>query len=388
MTGCWGKRELNEIGIIAVTGIDLEPNGDVRMTVISLEPSGSPTAASQRSSAWIGTATGPSVVEAGRNLRAMSSRNLVWFQNEFIIIGQGMAKSGLKDVMDFFARSREIRYGSHVFIAKERAVDIMQTPADTDQNLASHLDGLLKSSNEWPGAYIASLKEILVSIEDKSKGTVTARLAYDVTTRSLFSASAQESDKLRAQSPAVGMTFLDGSAVFTNDEKLAGWLDTEENRGYMWITGKVNTLVLTSTLGGKKGAVAVQIRGVTTEIKPELIGDKIVMNVNVKAKASLAEQTVDLDIMDDPTVKSIEKAFSDIIVSEMNLCVNKAQKDLDSDIFGFGGSIFRKYPNVWRKISTNWDKIFPDIEVKCNATVILRRVGKTSSTIYSTGSAQ
>ena len=42
LSSCWDSQELSDIGLVVMTGFDLDDNGLDRVTVLSVQPSGRP----------------------------------------------------------------------------------------------------------------------------------------------------------------------------------------------------------------------------------------------------------------------------------------------------------------------------------------------------------
>ena len=123
-TGCWGQREMDRVGIVIVIGVDLEPDGLIRITVHSIQPFGSPMNPVDKSFTWIGTATGKSIIDAARNLRAIAARDLIWMHTRMIILGEEMARNELHAVLDLLSRIREIRYNCDFLVTEGKAFDL------------------------------------------------------------------------------------------------------------------------------------------------------------------------------------------------------------------------------------------------------------------------
>lgn len=384
LTACWGKRELNEIGIVRATGIDVEPDGKVRVTIISIEPTGKPSSGGgqEKPNSWIGTATGLDIADADKSLRGLSAKNLAWFQNKLIIISEEAARKELKDIIDFFARNREIRYDSKVLISHERAENIMQVPSGVESNLPTQIEGLILNADAWSGTHVSSMKDIMVALSERSVGIVTGRLGVYETSGKIVSASSSDSEKQGSKNSKLPIVFLEGSAAFKQD-KMVGWMDAGETRGYEWIANVVKMETITTKDADGKATISLDIESSKSDILAKMTDDKIIMNVKLKIKGRLAGQTNGGDIMDEVYVKKVENAFSETVVNDMKAATRKAQEEYDTDIFGFGGYVNRKYPKEWKKIEKDWDKIFPKVEVRYEVKVILKRLGETGRTIIS-----
>lgn len=263
-TGCWGKTELNEIGIVTTTGVDMEPDGSVRITVLSTQPEGSPNMPQLRSITWVGTATVANITDASKNLRKIAVKKLSWIHNSIIIIGQEAAKNKMREVIDFFSRNREIRFRSHMLVAEGKAFDLLQAPADLQRDLYVELEGLVKNLEDWPKSYSADLKEFLVSYTEQCGDLVTGRIWYTEEQRNTFSTAREDFEKLALNGRKLPIVYLEGSAVFRQG-KFMGWFDAEETRGYLWIIGKIKPGAIVT--GGKNGMLAMENMFSSTSVK-------------------------------------------------------------------------------------------------------------------------
>lgn len=375
MSGCWGKRELNEIGIVVATGVDIEPNGDFRITVISIQPVQANQQGSEKSIAWIGTATGKSIMDASKNLRRTAMRTLVWFHNRLIILSEELARTRLEEAMGYFTSNREIRLGSYVLISEERAEDTLQIPADIELNLAGELEGIIENGREWSKTYVADLREFLMSLAEKRKDSITARLGYYDTARSTYSTNREMYERSSLRGKKFGVAFLSGSAVI-KENKMVGWMNEKETRGYMWIAGEVtpgSTIVKGSE---KTGFLTLETVNSSSKMESQAEGDKVIMNIEVKVRGRIVEQTVDGTLLlAEENMKRQEQDFARLIENEMKQVVTKVQKEYNADIFGFEDDVFRRHPEVWMRVGEDWDRIFPNLEVRYNVEVTIQRTG-------------
>lgn len=65
------------------------------------------------------------------------------------------------------------------------------------------------------------------------------------------------------------------------------------------------------------------------------------------------------------------------------MAILKCQKDLESDIFGFGATFHRQQAKYWKenKLEKNWLGVFPDVPVKVEVKANIRRSGLISDSI-------
>ena len=70
------------------------------------------------------------------------------------------------------------------------------------------------------------------------------------------------------------------------------------------------------------------------------------------------------------------------IKKRLEKTINKMQIEYQSDVFGFGNQIYKKYPKKWKKIEKHWnDKYFPNLKIKINTNFKINSVGSLDRTI-------
>lgn len=378
LTGCWGKRELNEIGIVTVTGIDSETDGSTRISVLSIVPTGgSGGKGGIASNTWLGTATGPTIYDAILNLNKVATRKLTWLHNKVLLIGEKKARSGISDVIDYFSSSRQVRLNSNILLAKGQAYETMQIPSGLEKNLYSEISNMIDNQSQWSGTYVSDLRTLTQTTASDTAGSITGNLSYFMTENEFFSVNREEMEKFTNVHQALPVGFIEGVGVFKKD-KLVGWMDAVETKGYMWIKGKIKTASISSNYKNVPNSLTVQVKKAKSTIEPRLINGNLSINIKVHTQFNQENVTIQADLTNKETISKMNKSISDSITNQIQDTVNKAQKDFNSDIFGFGESIFRKYPSYWKSIEKNWDSIFPHIPVTYDVKAETVHTGITS----------
>lgn len=220
-TGCWGRTELSDLGLVTATGIDLEPDGNIRITVISITPTGfGAKGEPEKSNSWIGTATGKTLADAKNNLNETATKNLAWFHNRFIIIGENFAKHGIGDIIDHLSRGRQFRYENKVLITPTTAYDMLTIPADVEKNLVLEIEGIVNSmKEEWSKVYVENFKNILVNYCEKKSGFITGRIHYFKNENTTISTSRGDFNEAGSGERQQYVAAIKGSGVFM-DEKI------------------------------------------------------------------------------------------------------------------------------------------------------------------------
>lgn len=107
VSGGVSLRELNQLNVVMATGIDYDPEKKEYIVAIqSVKPATTKGGGISKESVYTAKATGKTIMEASKNLRATTSGKLIWFHSKSFILGGELIKSkDLKEVVDFLARS-------------------------------------------------------------------------------------------------------------------------------------------------------------------------------------------------------------------------------------------------------------------------------------------
>lgn len=111
LSGCWDRKEVNELALVMAKAIDLTPDNRVLVSVHVAIPSrvgGAQTGmggGSGGKSFFMISATGRSVSEADANVQKKLPRQLYLPHLRIILIGDRMAKTGMMDILDHFGRN-------------------------------------------------------------------------------------------------------------------------------------------------------------------------------------------------------------------------------------------------------------------------------------------
>ena len=120
LSGCWSKRELNELGIVVALGIDkVDDDYEVSIQVVDPSEISSKQPSSGRSPVVTYHAKGKSVFEAIRRMTTLTPRKPYFSHLQIVVIGEELAKEGLNEPLDFIARDHEFRNDFDVIVSHE-----------------------------------------------------------------------------------------------------------------------------------------------------------------------------------------------------------------------------------------------------------------------------
>ena len=76
-----------------------------------------------------------------------------------------------------------------------------------------------------------------------------------------------------------------------------------------------------------------------------------------------------------PTVEKrfekIQKITEKQLAEEIGATIKKVQTKYNTDIFGFGNYIYKSDPKLWRKINSDWNVLFTNMEVEIKPQITI-----------------
>jgi spore germination protein KC len=363
ITGCWDSIELNERIIISGIGIDKdEDSGKIQLTIQSVIPDrmGTPIKAGSeaKKAVHVYTTEAESLQEALRQYSIKVNGTPYFAQNRIIVVGSKAAREGVMPLIDFFRRFRENNIRAYIMITEGKAADILNWESEKTRIPTDHIISLINSRNYIANSITETLHEFALKLLSKTTSPTTAEVEI------VKSVNGEAAD-----------IDISHTSVFKKD-KLSGYLNDSETRGLAWITNEYvhGTVEARDSMKENITLTEMVLRS-NTEIIPELTNGTIKMKIGVKEEGMVIMQPGDIDISSQKSIGIIENEFSEGVNNDIAACLKKVQKDYQTDIFGFGEAIHRKYPKKWRELEGKWDKMFPEIPVEINAEVKIRSFG-------------
>ncbi|TYP75481.1 Ger(x)C family spore germination protein [Paenibacillus methanolicus] len=371
LAGCWDRHELNDLGIVSAIGFDKK--GDkIQVTVQILDPSelaGSAGKASGSAAVVAYEEIGVSVDDAIGRLTVKAPYPLYLSHTRMVIIGEEMArKDGVGKVMDYLSRERQMRTDFFIILAKKAK--------------ASEVLGIFTPITKIPGNKMYTSLETSAKEWAPVKGVHLVELINDLVTpgkQLALTGIRIEGDRKKGSTPtnianirpAAKLMYI-GLGVFRGD-KLVGWLNEEESKGYKYIQGEVVRSVGFVECGPNEYTVFKIIRAETKRAL-RMKDDKPFVTIHLRIEADVNEQTCDLDLSKPETIDKLQKMAEKKTVDILTSTVRKAQ-EIRSDFVGFGNLVERKAPRYWRKHESQWADIFPELEFEVKVSFNIRRVG-------------
>jgi spore germination protein KC len=361
LSGCWNYREVENLLIVAGVAIDKGANGSgYHLTVDTVDV----TEGKEKppKSKFLET-DGDTIFDAERNAVKESDKKLIWSHDKIVIISNQIASEGITPVLDMFIRNTESRNDIDIIISRENtAQDVIKPKGVANQIYSFETDKTITNDTKFlsKAPYVKLYQAIDMLF---GNGIALTLPALNVT-----------------NNMGEPVTELDGTAVFKKD-KLLGYLNSDESKFFLFATDQIKGGLLLVKESSPTPNISLDIKDSKTTITPICTGDKPSININIQMQCALGENETSSDYSTEDGIKKIESDAAKELEVGIKQLVAKVGAQYDSDIFGFGSSIYQDNYEYWSKIKPQWDNIFKTLNVNVTAKVEIQNSATTKSNI-------
>jgi spore germination protein KC len=375
-TGCWNRRELNNLAFAGVIGIDKAGN-DFEVSVLVMDPNAASAKkpSSGRSPSVLYHAKGETVPQAIRRMAAVTPRHLYFSHIRMLIFGEQLARDGIRDTLDFLSRNNEIRTDFYFAISKgttARELLGVFTPLETLS--ANNMFGTLEVSRKtWAPTVPVQLDDLMSDLISEGKHPVLSTIQIQGDPKQ----AASKNNLEKVDTP--GVLQYTGLAVLKKD-KLVGWLNEDESKAYNYVQDKVKrTIGVVGCPGG--GNISSEVIRSKTDVTGKVVQGKPQINIHIRVEASIQDVECKIDFTKKETIEDLDKRANRKLEAIIEHTIENVQKKYEVDIFGFGEVIHRANPRAWKKLKTNWDDEFTNLPVQVTADIKTVRLGTVSNSV-------
>lgn len=378
---CWDYTEYNDLARITCTAVDYDK--DTNRTTVTVQYDSLGNSPSNQGSSGGGTgatmcsATGATFYAAVSKLQQAIMNKLFYGYLNTLIIGEEAAKYKMLDIMELHNRTPVIRNSANIIITKGKAIDILSivNPSNPEP-IATQIIKQLKTSAASDGAYPVTIQDFIAMLSISGIEPTAPRIIGTKTPskRTAFGGTANNTELAIEKQ---GDFVVSGTAVFKKD-KLVGWMNEKESMGFGWITGKNIKSYQTSLAKESDSSSDVlyfRINESKSKTKVRLVNNEPVVSITIHITADLRKYYSGKgeEFIYGSELAHLQDLLSESVKSDAEAALAKAQRNLQSDVFGFGFEFFRKYPMLWKnKYEAQWDNLYPSLSVniKVNSKII------------------
>jgi spore germination protein KC len=371
LTGCWSKKELNEIAIITGMGIDKQGDEYLLSVQIVVPQEAGPNAKGRSTVAAVATQNGPNICDAFRRLTYKTTRFLNLSHVSIVTISETVARDGMVESLDCLVRDDQLRPTIMLFIAKDGlAKDILTfNPMMESMSSASIRKMITNSETNYSGVHSVTMKDVANVLSSDGTQLYLPGIKYEGDVEK--GKKAENIQQVEMESDII----MEPYAVFKSD-KLVGWLDEYTSKGVNLILDKVKGTMISVPCEDEK-FFALDVGKVKTKVKVEIKNKKPLYKIQTDIEGMLCQVDCDIDLTDTKNIEKMEKEFAEAIKAQIDHAINTLQTEHQVDILGFGNALHRKDPKLWKKMSKEWDTEFQTVEYEIKVKVTINRTGVT-----------
>ncbi|MBW5445134.1 Ger(x)C family spore germination protein [Cohnella sp. CFH 77786] len=371
LAGCWDYRELNELSLAMAMGVDKTDAGGYRvaMQVVNPKEAAGRNVAGSGVPVVVFTGTGQTMFEAIRNVTLKGSRRINLQHLRDLVIGEELARGGVKELFDLLERDHESRLTTRVYIAKgSDSEQVLKILTPLDQIPANAILGKIKLSERVLGEnYEVDLASAIHGIYRKNGGFAISGLKI------MGDADIGENRSNLQQTDSLTKITVAGMALFHNG-KLTGWLYGKDARGLSWTNNKLKSTVVNLECAGNPGNIAIETYHSKTKKKARIRNGKPMIEIDIRQTGKVGEADCPVDLTKSAEIRKLEKLWEKVTKLEVEKAIEKVQH-MGSDALEFGETVQRDEPKLWKKIEDKWSMIFPEVQVVVRAETSILRTG-------------
>jgi spore germination protein KC len=293
-----------------------------------------------------------------------------------VVFGEDVAKDGIQNILDYFLRNYEYRTDFYFVVARNTtASEVLGvlTPIEAIPGIDMY-NSLRTSAEEWAPTKSIRIIELVNSIIADGKNPVLTGIEI-----SRGEISPKSTDVLKQSGEYKKLKYT-GLGAFKKD-KLAGWLDEDESKGYNYITDNVKNTIGYADYDSKV-KITYEILNAKSRTKVYFLENKPAIDVEIKIKQNIGIVEGEFDVSAEENKQVLNEISASRVKSLCEKALNKAQNELKTDIFGFGEAIHRKYPKVWEKFKDDWNDKFTDLPVNITVEAETNQLGQITKPLF------
>ena len=290
LTSCVRSRDIEELGIVMTTGIDMEGEKVLLTHEVVVPKSNISNRSEDKGNVQYVQSRGDTIIDALRNATLVFDRKLFLAHSRVLILGEEFAKRGVGDLMNFYVSDNEPRESTILVVAKD--------------SKAYELMGISGGLSDTPGSYLFDLLDNYSVNLKTRKFTLTEYMRYFSQGENPVSPIVEliqelEIDKGKEEATKDALN-VSGGAVFRKD-KLLGYYNGDEMKGFNFIVDEFeNGLIVFETpdelvknnkfIATSGKYTVVEVKNSSTKNRIEIIDDKLHLTIDVKVDGTLIEE--------------------------------------------------------------------------------------------------
>lgn len=400
--GCYGMRELEDLSLITLLGVDKGKTDPILVTAVvaiprRIRPSAAGGGGGEGKPVVVISREGTSIMQALQRIDESLARDVTTIETTYVILGEELAREDASCILDVFTRNLEFRHTTLIAVCQGKAQDfLMRLSPAVEADPATYLVGLTTVAyNDLGTSPLVTVHEFVVA---STTLELEPFVPYLVTTRKTQERvpPKQEGEKKQAQEggePGQGngsqgseegdeVVAVQGAALFRAYDgkiRMVGTLDPKETMAALLMRGELKRgNIEISSPGAPDKQSVIRFHHVSAHPRVKRSGPDIQVTYNVRLTASLDEAQGGPHKVSSQFVNTISRTTTEELVALLERTIGKL-KSLRSDAVDLGMSVRTKF-GTWKEWEEfDWPSRFPETRVSFDVKVFVFTTGFTSS---------
>lgn len=367
LSGCWDRKEVNDIAIVTSIGVDKD-EGDSYTVSLQIPLPGKTQGGSGSADRGGGGAggkafyvqsdTGRTLQEATEKLQKHTPRRLFQNHRRTYVIGEKAAKEGIGKLLDYFPQASDVRLTSNAIVAQGKAIDLLLSRPQLEMFSSE----ALREIPNFMGMKV-NMKDVLQMISHPGA---------DITMYYMGLVDVQ------AKSPALQEPAMLGYAQF-KDDRMVGTFTGSAAQGLMWLKNDVKPfkLFMRETDGDVTGFEIAQGK-LRIKCKPGKNGLVFSLKGSGTARIIETSSAADLSLPEQQHAEELE--LSRKLEASIRSAIKLILKN-EADSAGFGLALWRQQPGIWTSAyKENWPAGLKKATFNVTVDMKITEVGRIAGT--------
>lgn len=362
--GCYNYRELNQLAITSAIGIDKNEDGfKVVIQIMNTQKQSTDANASYTQPNFVTyESEGKTLQEAMRSVILESPRRLFVNHLRLLVISENVAKDGMHDILDFFARNTEFRKQFLVVISRNSETeDVLNILTPLETLNAKNISDSIETDYKYLGMSNMLKYEEMLSIYLSPK----TELALSTIELQGSENKGEKKENIESSSPSASLK-LQPLAIFKGD-KMLGYLNSDESIALGYIKYGIKNTIVDYECDNDKSS-SIEILGVKNKITSK--DNKI--KIQITGSGNIKEMNCNVDLTKSKEIAKIQEKVENDIKNLIRESIDNIILEYNSDVFGFKELIYKTSPKNYNKLEEKYgDDLLKNLDIEVSVDINL-----------------
>lgn len=375
LAACWDKTDLNELALVSMIGVDIDPDtGQKNVYFQIINPlsgtSAKGTPGGEQAPVYTYRVAGSDFGEISTEIYKLLPRKLFLSHVRLLLISKRTALEGILDIVNFLEMLPSSRSSIPMLIVEGQISDVMYTYTPLERLPSDSIDYRLVLLNR-DALLAGSNIKINDFVEQMERGNMTVLPMITEMTEAPYSDSGKRSAEIDADRKNF---IIEGGAVF-RDYRMVGTLNDEQLTWYHLMNGDKGRHVQHFMMNGKKVSVELRLERMRKKVVQQADAPVVWFGLDLELSTTMSNDFVPRTRNE---VDQMEERLGQIIVDEL-ISFYESTREKGWDLFRIKDLLRKKAPRL-----SDPDEAAKNAKVTIDVESRLRRTGSIKQTYEGT----